>query len=278
MRVAGRGRVSAHAARAGCAKAIAAGGEVVSRVIRKPPLLPRGQLHFFLWDAAPDSSKAQRELGWAPTPLEEGLRRAGGRRLPESAGREPASRRRAVAGLLYESAADMYDRFAGRRERALRLLARAFAERGQQRQPRRGLGGRAGRAGSPARWPPSPCRRRWAGRALPPAGAARHAAVALAAARLALLVRRRGPSPTRRARASTSTPSPRAASPARRGQRAPGGGRAPGPRLGLPAVALDTRSTTSPRAPCTCARASTRWPTDRRRAACPGSWRSSSRW
>jgi ribosomal protein S18 acetylase RimI-like enzyme len=32
----------------------------------------------------------------------------------------------AVAELLYESAAGMYDRFTGRRERAVRLLARAF--------------------------------------------------------------------------------------------------------------------------------------------------------
>ena len=37
-------------------------------------LLPKGQLHFFLWNARPSSAKAQRELGWVPTPLEEGLR------------------------------------------------------------------------------------------------------------------------------------------------------------------------------------------------------------
>jgi nucleoside-diphosphate-sugar epimerase len=28
-----------------------------------------------MWDAAPDSSKAQDELGWQPTALEEGLKR-----------------------------------------------------------------------------------------------------------------------------------------------------------------------------------------------------------
>ena len=56
------------------AQAIAAAGELASRAIRKPPLLPKGQLHFFLWDARPQSGKAQRELGWVPTPLEEGLR------------------------------------------------------------------------------------------------------------------------------------------------------------------------------------------------------------
>jgi nucleoside-diphosphate-sugar epimerase len=44
-------------------------------VIRRPPLLARGQLTYFLWQAHPDSSKAQRELGWTPTPLEEGVRR-----------------------------------------------------------------------------------------------------------------------------------------------------------------------------------------------------------
>jgi dihydroflavonol-4-reductase len=57
------------------AKALAAGGEALARVIRRPPLLPKGQLHFLLWNAKPDSSKAQRELGWRPTPIEEGVRR-----------------------------------------------------------------------------------------------------------------------------------------------------------------------------------------------------------
>lgn len=57
------------------AKALAMTGEAVARVIRRPPLLPNGQLHFLLWNAEPDSSKAQRELGWQPTPIEEGVRR-----------------------------------------------------------------------------------------------------------------------------------------------------------------------------------------------------------
>ena len=39
-----------------------------------PTLLPRGQLHFFMWDPHPDSTRAQTELGWEPTPLEDGLR------------------------------------------------------------------------------------------------------------------------------------------------------------------------------------------------------------
>jgi nucleoside-diphosphate-sugar epimerase len=72
VRLAGRGRVPG-VMPVPLAKAISAGGEAVSRLLRRPPLLPRGQLHFFLWDARPQSGKAQRELGWVPTPLEEGL-------------------------------------------------------------------------------------------------------------------------------------------------------------------------------------------------------------
>jgi dihydroflavonol-4-reductase len=72
--VAGRGRVPPTVP-APAARAIAAAGEALSRVIRRPPLLPRGQLHFFLWNAAPRSDKAQRELGWRPTELREGVRR-----------------------------------------------------------------------------------------------------------------------------------------------------------------------------------------------------------
>jgi dihydroflavonol-4-reductase len=73
-RVAGRGRVPPTLPTP-LAHALAGGGELISRVIRRPPLLARGQLHYFLWNAAPDSSKAQRDLGWKPTPLEEGVRR-----------------------------------------------------------------------------------------------------------------------------------------------------------------------------------------------------------
>jgi nucleoside-diphosphate-sugar epimerase len=57
------------------ARAVAAAGEGISRVIRRPPILPRGQLIYFLWQAHPDSSRAQRELGWRTTPLAEGVRR-----------------------------------------------------------------------------------------------------------------------------------------------------------------------------------------------------------
>lgn len=57
------------------ARALAVTGEGISRVIRRPPLLGRGQLEFLLWEARADSSKAQRELGFTPTPWEEGVRR-----------------------------------------------------------------------------------------------------------------------------------------------------------------------------------------------------------
>jgi nucleoside-diphosphate-sugar epimerase len=74
VRVAGRGRVPPVLPVA-VARVAATLGEGISKVIRRPPLLPRGQLHYFLWQARPDSSRAQRELGWEPIPLEEGLRK-----------------------------------------------------------------------------------------------------------------------------------------------------------------------------------------------------------
>jgi dihydroflavonol-4-reductase len=73
--LAGRGRVPPKLPRP-VARALAAAGEAVARVTRRPPLLPAGQLYFLLWNAKPDSAKAQRELGWEPTPLEDGLRRS----------------------------------------------------------------------------------------------------------------------------------------------------------------------------------------------------------
>jgi nucleoside-diphosphate-sugar epimerase len=73
VRVAGRGKVPSTLP-VGIAKAMAAVGAPIARLTGKPPLMPKGQLHFFLWNAAPDSAKAQRELGWTPTPLDDGLR------------------------------------------------------------------------------------------------------------------------------------------------------------------------------------------------------------
>jgi nucleoside-diphosphate-sugar epimerase len=71
--VAGRGRVPPSMP-VPLARIFAGVGEGVSRVIRRPPMLSRGQLHYFRWQARPDSSKAQSDLGWRPTPLEDGVR------------------------------------------------------------------------------------------------------------------------------------------------------------------------------------------------------------
>lgn len=72
VRVAGRGAVPPTMP-VRLARVLAGGGEAISRLTRRPPLLPKGQLHFFLWNARPDSSRAREELGWEPTPLEHGL-------------------------------------------------------------------------------------------------------------------------------------------------------------------------------------------------------------
>lgn len=74
VRVAGRGRIPPSLPPL-VARGLALGGELLSRGVKRPPLLPTGQLHFLMWDAAPDSSKAQAELGWEPTALDDGLRR-----------------------------------------------------------------------------------------------------------------------------------------------------------------------------------------------------------
>jgi dihydroflavonol-4-reductase len=74
VRVAGRGRVPPTLPLP-AARALAAAGEALSRVIGRPPLISRGQLYFFTWDATPVAAKAQSELGWVPTPLEAGVRR-----------------------------------------------------------------------------------------------------------------------------------------------------------------------------------------------------------
>jgi dihydroflavonol-4-reductase len=73
-RIAGRGRVPPRMP-VPVAKAVANLGAGISRLTRRPPLLPKGQLEYILWQAHPDSSKAQRELGWQTTPLDEGVRK-----------------------------------------------------------------------------------------------------------------------------------------------------------------------------------------------------------
>lgn len=54
-------------------KIVSKTGEWFANFLGKPPLIPKGQLHFLLWGAIPDSTKAQRELGWKPTPLTDGI-------------------------------------------------------------------------------------------------------------------------------------------------------------------------------------------------------------
>jgi nucleoside-diphosphate-sugar epimerase len=74
VRIAGRGWVPPTLS-PGVARFLAGAGELLSGMIRRRPLLPKGQLDFFMWNAAPDSSKAQDELGWEPTALDDGVRR-----------------------------------------------------------------------------------------------------------------------------------------------------------------------------------------------------------
>jgi dihydroflavonol-4-reductase len=74
VEAAGRGRVPPTLPTA-LARALAAAGEGVSRLIRRPPLIGRGQLHFVLWQARADSTRAQTELDFHPTPWREGIPR-----------------------------------------------------------------------------------------------------------------------------------------------------------------------------------------------------------
>ena len=57
------------------AKGFAGAGERVASLIKRPPLLGRGQLHFLLWQARVDNSKARDELGIKFTPWSEGIAR-----------------------------------------------------------------------------------------------------------------------------------------------------------------------------------------------------------
>ena len=57
------------------ARGIAAIGEWVAQFTHRPPLIAKGALCFLQWQAYPRSEKAQRELGWKPTPLREGVRK-----------------------------------------------------------------------------------------------------------------------------------------------------------------------------------------------------------
>jgi dihydroflavonol-4-reductase len=74
VEAAGKGRVPPTLP-TGLARALATAGEGVSKLIRRPPLLGRGQLHFVLWQARADSTRAQSELDFHPTPWREGIPR-----------------------------------------------------------------------------------------------------------------------------------------------------------------------------------------------------------
>jgi len=56
-------------------RAIAAVSAPLARVFGFTPLVAPGQLTFLLWDARVDASRAQRELGFRPTPVAEGVAR-----------------------------------------------------------------------------------------------------------------------------------------------------------------------------------------------------------
>ncbi|WP_338674129.1 NAD-dependent epimerase/dehydratase family protein [Streptomyces sp. SCSIO 30461] len=55
------------------ALAVAALGEGVSRITRRPPLLSFGELHFLRSHSVPDASAARTHLGWTTTPFATGL-------------------------------------------------------------------------------------------------------------------------------------------------------------------------------------------------------------
>src|SRR5690606_10573299 len=56
-------------------KLVAVFAEAIARPLGRKPLLSREQLSFSDWDVRIDASKAQRELGFRPTPIEEGIAR-----------------------------------------------------------------------------------------------------------------------------------------------------------------------------------------------------------
>lgn len=56
-------------------KLVAAASAPLARAFGFTPLIAPGQLSFVLWDVRVDSTKAQRELGFRPTSLEEGVAR-----------------------------------------------------------------------------------------------------------------------------------------------------------------------------------------------------------
>jgi nucleoside-diphosphate-sugar epimerase len=74
VEAAGRGRVPISLPTP-VARGLAVGAEAASRVIRRTPLIGRGQLYFLLWEARADSEKARSELGIEPIDWRDGIRR-----------------------------------------------------------------------------------------------------------------------------------------------------------------------------------------------------------
>jgi dihydroflavonol-4-reductase len=54
---------------------LALASEPVARLAGRPPIVQRGDLHFLAWRPHPSARRAQDDLGWAATPLAEGLER-----------------------------------------------------------------------------------------------------------------------------------------------------------------------------------------------------------
>ena len=55
------------------AHGVSAAGEALSRLIRKAPLIPHGQLLFLESNTRPDAARARRDLGWQPRTFREAL-------------------------------------------------------------------------------------------------------------------------------------------------------------------------------------------------------------
>lgn len=56
------------------ARAVSTTGELWAKFSGMAPLIPSGQLHFLTIEAHPSSTKARRDLGWAPTSFADGVR------------------------------------------------------------------------------------------------------------------------------------------------------------------------------------------------------------
>lgn len=56
------------------ASLVATLGEAFANLIGKPPLIPKGQLHFLTMEVRPSAERAQDELGWQARPFQEGLK------------------------------------------------------------------------------------------------------------------------------------------------------------------------------------------------------------